>query len=477
MMQRLFITAILVVSFGFVITHLFGEYLSVPLISFDEAWYASIAKNMVYSGNWMYSTFNGSLFTDHPPFGYWLMALSMKLFGISELSSRIPSIISGMGCLLLIYYLAKSRVGKIFALLPSLMMGSALWFLLRTFSGNLDVLFLFLYLLSIFIFEKWLERPKSSFFLLLLTSTTLSVLWLTKTMIGFSILPILLTYFFVTPKNNRPAGMQLIKLLLFALVLTLPWYIFNYFLDDNFLIHHFFTIGMRKNEYMISIESLSTTLLYLRSGIGKWYYFVLISPALALIWLIKNFGQNRVLFVDLIWLIMVLLPFFLSNNTQVWHLIPAYAPLFLLVTHAAKQFNVYIPKPFSRLSSLVIVGFFSVLAVNQFIHIMPLLKTNDRTSEKAIGLAARNIDRHIYFKELFLPSFIYYSEQEHVSPLWLKEDAFAFMKKCLIASCKNVFIVNQTDIEELKKENIGFEIMASASNYSIIGAEDLKIKE
>src|SRR3990172_4861421 len=66
------------------------------LASWDEAWYASIARDMASTGNFMQMMWNGKPFYDHPPMGFWLIAISYRLFGISEFSTRFPSALLGV---------------------------------------------------------------------------------------------------------------------------------------------------------------------------------------------------------------------------------------------------------------------------------------------------------------------------------------------------------------------------------------------
>src|SRR3989344_7602006 len=66
------------------------------LVSWDEAWYAEVAKNIMRSGSLINMTWNSHPYFDHPPAGYWLMALSYKLFGVNEFWTRFPSAIAGI---------------------------------------------------------------------------------------------------------------------------------------------------------------------------------------------------------------------------------------------------------------------------------------------------------------------------------------------------------------------------------------------
>src|SRR3989344_1103330 len=82
------------------------------LASWDEAWYGSIAREIVRSGDFMKMIWNGKPYYDHPPMGFWLMPISYKLFGISEFSTRLPSAILGLFGVLLLYQTAVGLFNK-----------------------------------------------------------------------------------------------------------------------------------------------------------------------------------------------------------------------------------------------------------------------------------------------------------------------------------------------------------------------------
>jgi 4-amino-4-deoxy-L-arabinose transferase len=54
------------------------------LVSWDEAWYAEIARNIIKSGDIFNLTWNQMAYYDHPPVGFWLIAIGEILFGYSE---------------------------------------------------------------------------------------------------------------------------------------------------------------------------------------------------------------------------------------------------------------------------------------------------------------------------------------------------------------------------------------------------------
>lgn len=79
----------------------------IPLMDPDEARYVSISKHMVDSSNYLDPILYGKVYYDKPPLYFWLIAASIKVFGYSELSVRLISIISAILMLLSTYCLAS----------------------------------------------------------------------------------------------------------------------------------------------------------------------------------------------------------------------------------------------------------------------------------------------------------------------------------------------------------------------------------
>lgn len=77
---------------------------NIGLIDKTEALYVEVARQMVLTGNWISPHWNGDYFYSYPAGGYWFLALSFKIFGISEWAARFPVALSAIASVFVVFY-------------------------------------------------------------------------------------------------------------------------------------------------------------------------------------------------------------------------------------------------------------------------------------------------------------------------------------------------------------------------------------
>jgi 4-amino-4-deoxy-L-arabinose transferase len=78
-----------------------------PLFIPDECRYGEIAREMLVSGNWIVPRLNGLLYFEKPPFGYWLNAISLSVFGDTEFGVRFFTAVSTGISALLVFHIGR----------------------------------------------------------------------------------------------------------------------------------------------------------------------------------------------------------------------------------------------------------------------------------------------------------------------------------------------------------------------------------
>ena len=80
---------------------------SIGLLDKTEPMFVEAARQMIIREDWITPYWNDATRFDKPPLSYWLMAISMKIFGINELSARLPSAILALSLVLILFYTLK----------------------------------------------------------------------------------------------------------------------------------------------------------------------------------------------------------------------------------------------------------------------------------------------------------------------------------------------------------------------------------
>jgi len=88
----------------------------------DEPRFALVARDMLQSGDWLIPRVGGDLYADKPPAFFWLMAASMALTGSMRIGFLLPSLLAGVGSVVLVYDLLRRVRGREAAFAGSLVL-------------------------------------------------------------------------------------------------------------------------------------------------------------------------------------------------------------------------------------------------------------------------------------------------------------------------------------------------------------------
>lgn len=99
---------------------LWGLFLGdLPLRDWDEGTRALVAREIYRTGNWLYPTLQGEPYLLKPPLMDWLIALSYKLWGVGEFTTRLPGAFFSACGVPLLYLVGREvflqRVPAVFA--------------------------------------------------------------------------------------------------------------------------------------------------------------------------------------------------------------------------------------------------------------------------------------------------------------------------------------------------------------------------
>jgi 4-amino-4-deoxy-L-arabinose transferase-like glycosyltransferase len=78
----------------------------------DEPRFALVAQDMLRSGDWLIPRIGGDLYADKPPLYFWLLSAAIALTGSVRAGFLLPSLVCGLGTVLLVYDLLRRVRGR-----------------------------------------------------------------------------------------------------------------------------------------------------------------------------------------------------------------------------------------------------------------------------------------------------------------------------------------------------------------------------
>ncbi len=78
----------------------------------DEPRFALVAQDMLRTGDWLIPRVGGDLYADKPPLFFWLIASATSLTGSLRVGFLLPSLLAGLGTVLLCYDLMRRARGR-----------------------------------------------------------------------------------------------------------------------------------------------------------------------------------------------------------------------------------------------------------------------------------------------------------------------------------------------------------------------------
>lgn len=116
----------------------------------DEPRFALIARDMVAHHQWLIPQVGGDNYADKPPLFFWLIASVLTLTGSLRVAFLLPSILSGLGCVLLIYDLVRRLWNRETGLAAALALLVTVQFVWQPRQAQIDATLCFFTTLSLY---------------------------------------------------------------------------------------------------------------------------------------------------------------------------------------------------------------------------------------------------------------------------------------------------------------------------------------
>jgi dolichol-phosphate mannosyltransferase len=200
--------------------------LSYPLVEPDEGRYAEIGREMAGSGDWVIPRFNQEPYLDKPPLFYWLIAVSVRLFGAQEWAVRLVPSLATFLTILATFFFARRALGIRRTLLGVFVLTLMSGVILAGRMLILDAVLTLMVVLALFTAHEAVrgERLRQCWWLLSALFCALGVLVKGPVAVALTVPPVL-AYGWVHRQPARPRFGSWCLFAAVVLVVIAPWFV------------------------------------------------------------------------------------------------------------------------------------------------------------------------------------------------------------------------------------------------------------
>jgi 4-amino-4-deoxy-L-arabinose transferase-like glycosyltransferase len=311
-----------------------------PLMEPDEGRYSAIPSAMNATGDYVTPRLKAAVYFEKPPLSYWATAISFRIFGENEFSSRLFAALCAWGCILLVY-----RMGLFFHDARTGLYAAAVLttFLYHVAIGRINILdmplafFVCVAIWSGFRSFAEAEKKKGWLYLLYLFS---ALAFLAKGLIGIAFPFGVLAIWLLTSGRWRQifALFSPVGILIFSAV-SLPWLILVQQKNPDFF--RFFFIQEHLLRYATRIHD----------RYQPFYFFIPILLAGTLPWCaflpeaIRGLRKGERLFGSaekrflLTWFGLIFLFFSISSSKLIPYIAPVFLPVAMVFGHLFRRYQ------------------------------------------------------------------------------------------------------------------------------------------
>ncbi len=340
----------------------------------DEGRNAEKAREILVLNDWVTPHENFLPVLDKPMFFYWLVAVSYKIFGITEWSARLPATVFALGCLLLVYGFARQWWGSWEAMWSVLILLTSVEFFLLARIVRSDMTLTFCVTLALCSFYSAIqaENEKTKKLHCLLMYGALGAGTLVKGLIGL-IIPgmVFCGYLLGRDKWSMLRRLHLLPGALLFLVMVAPWYLWAGVRNPGYL------------RYFFWEEHFTRYLTDEFNRTQSWFYFLFVIAVGFFPWTLllplvvkdswRKIDDKNVFLI--LWAVLPLLFFSLSNSKLPHYVLPMYPALAILT---GRTITGFFSKPHSTarwvlyLSWILLAGFVLYLLMGgAWQHLLP----------------------------------------------------------------------------------------------------------
>ncbi len=334
----------------------FWQLSAFGLIGADEPRYAQVAREMLDRRDWVTPTLGGVAWLEKPPLYYWQAMAVYKLLGVSDWAARLPSAIDATALVFAVYwFLCRFRPG--FALDGALALTCSAAIVGFARAASTDMPLAAAFGIALLAWFAWFESGRRAF--LAGFYAFLGLAMLAKGPVAPFLAMVIVGMFAATQRSWQAIWKTLwLPGILLGCAVALPWYVLVQIRNPQFfrifiLEHNLARFGTNVFHHPEPFwYYIPVTLL----GWLPWTVFVIAS----LIWSVRKLRQRDADALNiflLIWIVVVVAFFSISQSKLPGYILPAIPPGILLLANYLREKIISRPHP-------VLVGLHAISAAS-----------------------------------------------------------------------------------------------------------------
>lgn len=191
----------------------------------DEGRYAEIAREMLVTGDWLVPRLSGVPHYAKPPWIYWCVAASLKIFGMNEWAVRLPAALAGLATALTVFAFARRIGGALAGVFSALILASSLLFMVAARLITPDMMLTALITGALYCFWRWWESDWRERRWILAFYGLLGIAFLDKGPVALAVVFLsILGFLWFTGRIRDFPKLYPGRGLLLVAVIALPWF-------------------------------------------------------------------------------------------------------------------------------------------------------------------------------------------------------------------------------------------------------------
>jgi 4-amino-4-deoxy-L-arabinose transferase-like glycosyltransferase len=322
----------------------FWQLSAFGLIGADEPRYAQVAREMLERRDWVTPTLGGTAWLEKPPLYYWQAVVAYKIFGVSDWAARFPSAFDASTLVFAVYWFLRRFRGG-FAIDGALALTCSAGIVGLARAASTDMPLAATFAIAMMAWYAWFETDKRAFLAGFYVFIALAML--AKGPVALFLATAIVGIFAVTQRSWQMiwSSLWLPGVLLFCAV-AFPWYVMVQIRNPQFfrifiLEHNLARFGTNVFHHPEPFwYYIPVTLL----GWLPWTVFVVAS----VVWIGRKWRERDADTLNtclLIWIVVVVAFFSISESKLPGYILPAIPPGILLLANYLREKIISRPHP------------------------------------------------------------------------------------------------------------------------------------